>query len=133
MAWFLASYARTAKAKVEEQELPALASLRSALEEALGLKFEGAKGDHFFRSTLVQPLFYGIFSAWVLWCKDRPLTSKETFNWHEAAWTLRVPMIRAKKGSSVCWLSPRENQTWGSSLIATPFFFGAPKWAVSAV
>jgi hypothetical protein len=43
----------------------------------------------------VQTLFYGIFSAWVLWCKDHPPTSKDRFDWHTAAWTLRVPMIRA--------------------------------------
>ena len=30
------------------------------------MTFEGAKGDHFFRSTLVQTLFYGMFSAWVI-------------------------------------------------------------------
>ena len=36
-----------------------------ALEEALGLKFDSEKGEHFFRSTLVQTLFYGLFSAWV--------------------------------------------------------------------
>ena len=95
VAWFLASYARTAKAKVESQELPALASMRSALEQALGLQFEGDKGEHFFRSTLVQTLFYGVFSAWVLWCKDRPPTSKDRFDWRTAAWTLRVPMISA--------------------------------------
>ena len=95
LAWFLASYARTAKTKIEQHELPALASLRAALEEALGLKFEGDRGDHFFRSTLVQTLFYGIFSAWVLWCKERPLTSKDRFDWRTAAWTLRVPMIRS--------------------------------------
>jgi hypothetical protein len=51
--------------------LPALDTLRNALEEALGLKFEGTKadpekGEHFFRSTLVQTIFYGVFSAWVL-------------------------------------------------------------------
>jgi phosphate/sulfate permease len=40
--------------------------VRTALEEALGMTFEGAKGDHFFRSTLVQTLFYGMFSAWVI-------------------------------------------------------------------
>ena len=57
VAWFLASYARTAMARVEVQDTPALASLRSALEETLGLKFEGTKGDHFFLSTLVQTLF----------------------------------------------------------------------------
>src|SRR5262249_49056617 len=50
VAWFLASYARDARARIELAKLRALSSLRSALEEALGLKFEGEKGEHFFRS-----------------------------------------------------------------------------------
>jgi len=95
LAWFLASYARDAKARLETAELPGLAVVRGALEEALGLKFEGEKGDHFFRSTLVQTLFYGIFSAWVLWAKQNPPGSKALFNWHETPWHLRVPVIRA--------------------------------------
>ena len=95
VAWFLASYARDAKARIEiKGDLPGLASLRSALEEALGLKFTGKDGEHFFRSSLVQTLFYGVFSAWVLWAR-RPTTGpKDLFNWHEAAWSLHVPMIR---------------------------------------
>lgn len=95
VAWFLASYARDAKARMEAQaDLPGLATLRTALEEALGLKFTGEDGEHFFRSSLVQTLFYGVFSAWVLWCK-RPTTGpKDKFNWHEAAWSLHVPMIK---------------------------------------
>lgn len=95
VAWFLASYAREAKARIENSELAALAGVRKGLEDALGLKFEGEKGDHFFRSTFVQTLFYGIFSAWVLWSKDRTGKTKKLFNWHDAAWSLRVPMIRA--------------------------------------
>lgn len=38
VAWFLASYARDAKARIESSDLPALTTVRSALEEALGLK-----------------------------------------------------------------------------------------------
>jgi len=93
VAWFLASYAREAKARIEGVQLPALANVRAALEEALGLKFEGEKGEHFFRSSLVQTLFYGGFSAWVLWSKQHPPTSIETFDWNAAARYLRVPMI----------------------------------------
>ena len=95
VAWFLASYARDAKARIEgHAHLPGLSTLRTALEEALGLKFTGEDGEHFFRSSLVQTLFYGVFSAWVLWCK-RPTTGpKDKFNWHEAAWSLHVPMIK---------------------------------------
>lgn len=92
VAWFLASYARDAKARVEQAELDSLATIRKALEDALGIRFEGEKGENFFRSTLVQTLFYGIFSAWVLWHKRNPKT-KEKFRWKEAVWELRVPMI----------------------------------------
>ena len=92
VAWFLASYARDAKARVEQAELDSLATIRKALEEALGIRFEGEKGENFFRSTLVQTLFYGIFSAWVLWHKRNPNT-REKFNWKTAVWELHVPMI----------------------------------------
>jgi len=96
VAWFLASYAREAKARVEaRKDLPELATIRSSLEEALGMKFEGEKGEHFFRSTLVQTLFYGIFSAWVLWDRQHKGDPAARFNWHEAIWYLRVPMISA--------------------------------------
>jgi hypothetical protein len=94
VAWFLASYARDALARIGLHELPALASVRKALEEALGLTFEGEKGEHFFRSTLVQTLFYGVFSAWVLWSKKYPPTSKERFDWRLTAHHLRVPVLR---------------------------------------
>lgn len=95
LAWFLASYARDAKFRIEAGELPALAGIRVAMEEALGLKFEGARGDHFFRSALIQTLFYGIFSAWVLWGKDHPPTDRRNrFEWGMAARYLRVPVLR---------------------------------------
>ena len=119
VAFFLASYARDARVRVEgAKDLPALAAVRAALEEAIGMKFEAEKGEHFFRSTLVQTLFHGVFSAWVLWHKqhsgtgvlpvslkpDGPagcepkLTGKmpvPQFDWRSAAWTLHVPMIKA--------------------------------------
>jgi len=96
VAWFLASYARDARAQIESvADIEALITLRTALEQALGLKFEGEKGEHFFRATLVQTLFYGIFSSWVLWSREHWGQRDARFNWHEAAWTLHVPMIAA--------------------------------------
>jgi hypothetical protein len=93
VAWFLASYARDALQRVEDAgALPALANVRSALEEALGVVFEEEKGDHFFRSTLVQTLFYGVFSAWVLWAKTTPRPTPR-FDWKTAVWHLNVPFI----------------------------------------
>lgn len=98
LAWFLASYARTARLRLEQKhELPALDALRVQLEDALGLKFEGEKGDHFFRSTLVQTLFYGMFAAWVLWARDRDrneeIAWEGRFQWETATTTLHVPMV----------------------------------------
>ena len=95
LAWLLASYARDGLARVDAAgEAPSLKAVRSALEEALGVRFEGDKGVRFFHSTLVQTLFYGIFSAWVLWARQSPPPTGR-FNWHEAVWHLRAPVLRA--------------------------------------
>jgi hypothetical protein len=95
LAWLLAAYARDALARTERADLDALRILREDLESALGLTFQGERGDHFFRSTLVQTLFYGLFSAWVLWCKERSRGAGDRFDWRLASWHLRVPMIGA--------------------------------------
>ena len=95
LAWLLASYARDGLARVEAAgDASSLQAVRSALEEALGVRFEGERGAAFFRSTLVQTLFYGIFSAWVLWARQTP-SPTGSFNWHEAVWHLRVPVLQA--------------------------------------
>ena len=106
LAWLLASYARDGLARVEAAgDAPSLGAVRSALEEALGVRFEGKKGARFFHSTLVQTLFYGIFSAWVLWSRasaksdDGPLFADAhraaRFDWRTAVWHLRAPVLRA--------------------------------------
>ena len=95
LAWLLASYARDGLARVEAAgDAPSLNAVRSALEEALGVRFEGDRGAAFFRSTLVQTLFYGVFSAWVLWARQTPPPTGP-FNWHGAVWHLRAPVLRA--------------------------------------
>ena len=95
VAWLLASYARDGLARVERAgDAAALTALREALEGSLGVRFEGDRGAAFFRSTLVQTLFYGVFSAWVLWARQVPPPTTP-FNWHEAVWHLRAPVLRA--------------------------------------
>ncbi|MYE01331.1 MAG: N-6 DNA methylase, partial [Alphaproteobacteria bacterium] len=59
-----------------------------------GVRFEGEKGARFFHSTLVQTLFYGVFSAWVLWARQSP-PPRGTFRWREAVWHLRAPVLAA--------------------------------------
>ena len=107
LAWLLASYARDGLTRVEAAGgAPQLAAVRGALEDALGIRFEGDRGQRFFCSTLVQTLFYGIFSAWVLWARTgvetpeprRLFTSVPEdgrFRWREAVWHLRAPVLRA--------------------------------------
>ena len=53
LAWLLASYARDGLARVETAgESPPLAAVRAALEDALGVRFEGERGARFFHSTV---------------------------------------------------------------------------------
>jgi hypothetical protein len=97
LAWFLAAYAREGRRRVDAADtghLRALEAVRDALEDALGLRFEGAAGESFFRSALVQTLFYGVFAAWVVWCEANPPGSSRRFRWQSAQWTLSVPMVR---------------------------------------
>ena len=95
LAWLLASYARDGLARVEAAgDAPALAAVRGALKEALGVRFEGERGARFFRSTLVQTLFYGVFSAWVLWARQTPAPAGR-FDWRTAVWHLRAPVLAA--------------------------------------
>ncbi len=90
VAFFLASYARDALTRVgEHAALPAFADLRGALQEALGMTFADARGEHLFRSTLVQTLFYGLFSAWVEAARD----GGAAFDWRAAGWCLHVPFV----------------------------------------
>ncbi len=95
LAWLMASYARDGLARVEAAgDPPSLTAVRQALEEALGVKFEDERGAAFFRSTLVQTLFYGVFSAWVLWSRQTPAPTGP-FDWRTAVWHLRAPVLRA--------------------------------------
>lgn len=78
VAWILASYAREARARIETggSDLAALNTIRGQLEASLGVRFEDETAEDFFRSTLVQTLFYGLFSAWVLWHEKHPGAGK---------------------------------------------------------
>ena len=95
VAWLLASYAREARARAEDHPLGSFRAVKLALQESLGIQFEGDKGEHFFRSTLVQTLFYGIFSAWILWRRTpESRVAGAQFNWRLSAYYLRVPVLR---------------------------------------
>ena len=93
LARLLASYARDALQRVEQaaEEDDSLKPIRDAIEQALGMSFEGEDGGKFFRSTLVQTLFYGVFAAWVLWARAG---SSGRFEWDDTRKHLRAPVLR---------------------------------------
>jgi hypothetical protein len=91
LAFFLASYARDALARLAERpDLLGLKTLQNGMQEALGISFDGKDGERLFRSTLVQTLFYGLFSAWVVHTR----TGRGHFDWRSAQWSLTVPVAR---------------------------------------
>lgn len=102
LAALLASYAREARHRVEHATDTAakqLEAFQQSLETSLGVTFNANEGGHFFRSTLVQTLFYGLFSAWVLRREQAgPGQNLGPFDWKSAAHSLNVPMIAALFG-----------------------------------
>jgi hypothetical protein len=93
LAAFLASYAREARARVAVAPMGTLEPVKKALTDALGVHFSGERGTHFFQSTLIQTLFYGVFSAWVLWHESHP-KSGDRFQWRLSAEHLGLPILR---------------------------------------
>jgi len=93
LARFLASYAKEARARVQVAPMGTLEPVKKALSDALGVHFEGDRGIHFFQSTLIQTLFYGVFSAWVLWHESHPKAG-DRFHWRLSAEHLGLPILR---------------------------------------
>lgn len=94
LAPLLAQYARIALSRVENSDATeSLSALQQALEQSLDIHFDTDEGAAFFRSTLVQTLFYGMFSAWVLWTRQT-LSPSGHFDWRNAVWQLRTPALR---------------------------------------
>ena len=54
------------------EDLRPVKPLLDDYRQALGLAFaiDDEKGANFFRSSLVQSIFYALFAAWILWDKE---------------------------------------------------------------
>jgi predicted helicase len=89
----------------------------------LAVEFGDEKGEHFFRSTLVQTLFYGVFSAWVLWTRDHPPTDRRArFDWRTAGYYLSVPVLaelfhQASNPASLASLELPEVLDWTGTVL----------------
>ncbi|MCW5979740.1 MAG: hypothetical protein KIT09_16795 [Bryobacteraceae bacterium] len=70
LAKILARQAKRAKAQLPPQFTQAVQGLAEDFGKALGVTFEGEDGEEFFRSSLVQTVFYGLFAGWTLWLRS---------------------------------------------------------------
>jgi len=90
LARVLALQARRAKENLPGSFGQAVQALIDDFGEALGITFEGAEGEAFFRSSLVQTVFYGLFAGWLLWAEK---ATGEPFDWRNIPDYLTIPFL----------------------------------------
>jgi hypothetical protein len=94
LAKILARQARDAKASMPD-DLKPVKPLLDDYRQALGLAFDidDEKGVRFFRSSLVQSIFYALFAAWILW--DKEAGADTSFEVDDAHKYLPIPFLDA--------------------------------------
>ena len=90
LAKILARQAKRAKAQFPVEFTQAVKGLADDFGKALGVTFEGEEGEEFFRSSLIQTVFYGLFAGWTLWLRSG---SKDPFQWESLADHLKIPFL----------------------------------------
>ncbi len=90
LARILARQARRAKADLPEKFTHAVQGLLDDFGKALGVNFVGPEGEEFFRSSLIQTAFYGLFAGWALWSQGE---RSKPFAWADLAEYLKIPFL----------------------------------------
>lgn len=90
LARVLALQARRAKEDLPTYFTSAVSSLADDFGEALGITFEGDEGEEFFRSSLIQTVYYGLFAGWILWARDE---QEGEFNWRRLPDYITIPFL----------------------------------------
>ncbi len=89
LARVLALQARRAKADLPDR-FDAVQGLLDDYGVALGINFEGEEGLEFFRSSLIQTAYYGLFAGWTLWQREHDGTK---FEWERLDRYLKIPFL----------------------------------------
>ncbi len=89
LATILAQQAREAKTDLPVR-FDAVAGLLQDYGLALGLSFDGEDGLEFFRSSLIQTAFYGLFAGWTVWHLRDDQTE---FEWERLERYLEIPFL----------------------------------------
>lgn len=90
LARVLARQARRAKAALPARFGEAIKGLADDFGAALGITFEGEGGEEFFRSSLIQTVFYGLFAGWLLHSRS---WANAPFRWRDLPQYLRIPFL----------------------------------------
>jgi len=90
LARILARQARHAKSDLPEKFTHAVQGLLDDFGKALGVTFVGHEGEEFFRSSLIQTAFYGLFAGWALWWQGN---RTKAFRWEDLAEYLKIPFL----------------------------------------
>jgi hypothetical protein len=94
LARVLARQARRASASLPAQFTAAVRSLQEDFGSALGIAFEGGDGEHFFRSSLVQTVYYAIFAGWLLHeTSEWRAANVDPYDWQRTGEYLRIPFL----------------------------------------
>lgn len=93
LARILARQARRAKQQLPSRFTESVQGLLEDFGTALGITFEGEEGEEFFRSSLIQTVYYGLFAGWLLWLQNRNSAVSSKFTWDRVPEYLRIPFI----------------------------------------
>ena len=93
LARVLARQARRAMQSLPEQFTSAVSSLRDDFANGLGISFDGEEGEHFFRSSLIQTVYYGLFAGWLLHSNEWRPTPGDDYDWRRTGEYLRIPFL----------------------------------------
>ena len=85
-------FARLARHALDDlpRTFDAVRPLLDDYRDGLGLTFDEARGEAFFRSSLVQTAFYGLFASWTVWAAEQ---RADVFDWRRVGEYLRVPFL----------------------------------------
>lgn len=90
LARVLALQARRAKEALPARFSNAVQGLANDFADALGITFSGEEGEEFFRSSLIQTVYYGLFAGWILWAREE---TTESFDWRDLPRYLTIPFL----------------------------------------
>ena len=92
LARVLARQARRAKNSLPSGFTKAVEQLADDFGNALGVTFKEADGEEFFRSSLIQTVYYGLFAGWTLSHVQRQ-SDDTPFRWQDIGEYLRLPFL----------------------------------------